>query len=55
MQTNKTLILSQNNALNRSKDYINSSQNLPDKYRLSPNLSHEMNTEQFAGIMPAKS
>ena len=38
MQTNKTLLLSQNNGLNKSKDFINNSQNLTEKLRLSPNL-----------------
>jgi hypothetical protein len=55
MQTNKTLLLSQNNGLNKSKDFINNSQNLTEKLRLSPNLAPEMNNELLVGIMPAKS
>jgi len=55
MQTNKTLLLNHNNTLNKSRDFINQSQNLTEKNRMSPSLAPEINNDMLVSIMPVKS
>ena len=63
MNTNRTLQLPQSTQLNKSKEFIDTSQQGTDKMRLSPNISsceivkepHERSIELIKSLIPTKS